>query len=141
LSIADAQTNEVPESGAKQEANKGRDIVFMVVALVVGLILAATLGRFCAIEGDTFGIDLVNDTDQRLQFLQCGGDCDSFYQMPHADSGENVGINNTVGVVNLWQVRDEEGNVLGCFRIDFDHRPGPDEDDLYVSRDLGPCVE
>jgi hypothetical protein len=100
------------------------------------LVLAAN----CDWEGDTFRVSLVNDTEAQLKFLQCDVDCDTLHERLDADPGESHGANGTVDVASLWQVQDEMGHVLGCFRIDFDERPGPESDALYASRDLVACV-
>ena len=75
-------------------------------------------------EGETFTVDLVNDTTEPLQFLQCADDyCESFARAKRVDPRESHPIAGTVDVLSWWQVQDEAGHVLGCFRIDFSQRP------------------
>jgi hypothetical protein len=100
------------------------------------LLLAAN----CDWEGDTFRMSLVNDTDAQLKFLQCDLACDTIHQRLDAGPGESHGANSTAGVASLWQVQDQMGQTLGCFRIDFDERPEPENRELYVSRNLVGCV-
>ena len=108
--------------------------------VAVGLGVAAVVGAALvtgSLEGDTFSMNVVNDTDERVQLRQCLDACDSSVRTPHLEPGDDYSVSAALGVLNWWQVRDEAGNVLGCFRIDFDDRP--EFNDLYVGEDLVPC--
>jgi hypothetical protein len=102
--------------------------------LVLILVSLAIVTAAC--DGDTFAIDLVNDTGQAQIVVECKfDDCEnprSSKLLAPDESARTIGV---VGVVSWWQVLDLDENVLGCFRLDFDERP---KHDLFAS-DLGDC--
>lgn len=104
----------------------------VVAAFIVGAL------AFLACDGDTYRISIVNDTDEVVEMANCkNSDCDDFrfrVRVEPADSVEGAG---TVGAPNWYVVHDLAGNELGCFKLDFDHRPAPDEV-LLVSAAI-PC--
>lgn len=105
--------------------------------LIVAAAVLVLLGS-CDWEGETFNVNLVNDTSERIQLQNCrSDDCDSFFSesLALAEPGESIGVTGTVGRPTWYQARDEEGNVLGCFTLDLDESANFD---LYAS-DLRPC--
>ena len=94
------------------------------------------LGAKCSLDGDTYTLNLTNDTQEML--VMCARDCDSSPTRPRqVEPGEYALVSGAVGHGVLWQVRDLEDNILGCFIYDFDERPKIEE--RYVSTDLVPC--
>lgn len=109
---------------------------FWLVALALGVGLLSVWLVACSIDGDTYRLNLTNDTHETL--VMCPRDCDSSPIEPEqVEAGEYEPVNGAVGHRLLWQVRDQEDNILGCFIYDFDERPKIEE--RYVSTDLVPC--
>jgi hypothetical protein len=86
--------------------------------------------------GIHYGVDLVNDTAEPLDLFVCEDDgCDSLTNEKHLGPGES---RRTVGDDEpyWWLAKNEAGDVLGCFRIDFE--PADHGIDLFASQ-LQPC--
>lgn len=118
-------------STAKRHPLRMLVIVVAVSVALTGLVLLND------IEGDTYAVDLTNNTQERLRFHACGGGCDEEHLVTWVEAGDKRSANGALGVLNLWQVRNEEGVVMGCFRLDVEERS--QVRDLSVSRDLEPC--
>lgn len=75
-------------------------------------------------EGDTYPVDFVNDTTRPLKFSVCAaGDCDSLRGTRIVKPGESYPVSGTVDLVSFYNVQDETGAEIGCFKLDFDARP------------------
>ncbi len=75
--------------------------------LALALALGLTLAFMAACEGDTFRIDLTNDTQEPLEFGQCKrGNCNSFHFESRIEPGKDYGANFRVGILSYWQVQD-----------------------------------
>jgi hypothetical protein len=106
--------------------------------VVVALALGVAVAFMAACEGDTFRMDLTNDTQEPLEFRLCSADCNRFHLESRIEPGKHRPTNFAVGILSYWQVQDEEGAVLGCFRI-YEPDERPELRVLYVSKDLVPC--
>jgi hypothetical protein len=91
----------------------------------VALAFAVAIFAACDIDGETFGVELVNDLQVPVDFHQCStGDCDDVGERSASDvpSGKSVSTVGVVDVVSWYEVIGPAGS-LGCLRIDFDSRP------------------
>lgn len=74
-------------------------------------------------DGQTFPVDLTNDSAEPLTFLVCvDDDCQSFGRREQVAPGETYPDVGKVDRPAMWLVSDLQGNVLGCFRIPFDKK-------------------
>ena len=105
------------------------------LALAVGLALAFMAA--CDIDGDTYAFRLVNDTQEPLEYRFCSRDCETFSRNVLVEPGDSKVQTAIVGSPVWWQVRDEEGEVLGCLKFDYDRSSKALL--RYVSKDLVPC--
>lgn len=72
-------------------------------------------------HGPHYGVDLVNDTTEPLEFMLCTDDeCEAFAAKQTVAPGNSYPIVAEPGEPAWWLAQDEKGNVRGCFRIDFD---------------------
>jgi len=112
-----------------------------VLAAVFALSLVCIVGcEGAGWDGDTYEIDLTNDREEALIFHYCNVDnCDEPIRSRSLAPSDSTAAIGTVDVLTWWQVRDTGGAVLGCFRLDFRHRPTDSEDTLYVTKDLDTC--
>lgn len=108
-----------------------RSVAVGLVALAAAAIIAV------ACEGDTFGIDLRNDTMDDVLFEACVRECASIGRTDRVEPGESRHVSGTLDYLAWYRVRSEADEVLGCLRIDFDRRE--DVHELRVSQDLVPC--
>ena len=92
----------------------------------------------CNIDGDTYRMDLKNDTPEILEIGLCGSDCDKTNASNLVEPGDTYTSMNIVGVLNWYRVQDEEATVLGCIKVyEPDERPNIRE--RNVSTNLVPC--
>jgi hypothetical protein len=76
-----------------------------------------------ACDGDTYSVQLVNDTQQAVEFEDCLGDnCDDLRHVATLDPGDSSSENATVDADEWWLVRDESGAKLGCVNAPSDER-------------------
>ena len=100
-------------------------------ALFLGM-TAVWLGtNGCSIDGDTYGVRLVNDTQGPLEYQYSG-------RKDLVKSGGSVRQNAMAGHLSWWKVRNAEGEVLGCLPFDYP-RSSAKTIVRYVSLDLVPC--
>ncbi len=77
----------------------------VVVALALGVAMAFMAA--CDWEGDTFNMDLANDTQEPLEFRLCTStSCNRILRERRVESGEHFPATNTVGFLSYWQVQD-----------------------------------
>ena len=101
------------------------------IALFLGM-AALWLGtNGCSIDGDTYGLQLVNDTQEPLEYQYYGR---KNLVQPGASRSQNA----MAGHLSWWHVRNEQGEVLGCVPFDYP-RSSAKKIVRYVSLDLEPC--
>lgn len=111
-------------------------VVFIPLTLVLMAVLGVCLGF--DIDGDTFGMHLVNDTDQPLEYRNCKGrNCENPRSTKIVEPGDFRRAGGALGVANWWQVRDTSGNILGCYDLLYDERPKFD----LITADVQPCPD
>lgn len=112
-------------------------VVALAVLLQVGFIgLLAALG-FTDPTEQAFSVTLRNDTSSVLMLRQCDVDCTSFHSVFQLAPGRTAAVNTSSwGADNWWMVSDENGRVLGCVDLLFDHKASGVVVDLSG---YGPC--
>ena len=106
------------------------------IALGVGVVFVFMAA--CDIDGDTYGFRLVNHTQEPMEYQLCSRNCETFFGTHLVEPGESKAQSAIVGQLIWWQIRDEEGQVLGCLKFDYDRQSAKDIVH-YVSKNLDPC--
>ena len=110
----------------------------LITAVALGVVVLSVLLAACDTDV-TNGYWLVNDTQDTLEFEFCSTDCATSGGMDLVEPGYSVPQYAFIGDTLWWQVRDLEGQVLGCLKVDDDRASKPQ--DRFVSKDLERCPE
>jgi hypothetical protein len=89
------------------------------------------------LDGETFPLRVVNDTEQAVFLRYCpAGDCEPLEKQSRFDPGESFKINAVVHTrfSETYELRDEQGRLVGCLHLKFLERPPRDFRAVYVSQ-------
>jgi hypothetical protein len=117
--------------------------VWRWVIITLGIAALLPLGGFITsavgwdLDGETFVLRIANDTEEDVLMRYCPAeDCEPLDNQFRLEAGESFKINAVVHsrFSETYELRDEQGSLVGCLHLKFVERPPTDSRTIYVSR-------